>query len=217
MKEIKKSIIRKERFELELIVGVKLTKYRVVEEHEVIRETDKSLGLIDKFVSSTVISTTKHVVSEYPMKSIELDEVQELRNNKKAGLLVKIDDQYYYAKITPGMKFTSDVLLGPHMCSDCKRMSANTDERGGCAKVRNYRCNHIEKYGFITEGYESFNTHQNCLVVVKCANYEKNQTFKQPSESAKNSVKLSLAQYVWPDVKSMDEVREKNMYNFEIK
>lgn len=217
MKEIKKSIIRKERFELELIVGVKLTKYRVVEEYEVIRETDKSLGIIDKFVSSTVISTTKHVVSEYPMKSIELDEVQELRNNKKAGLLVKIDDQYYYAKITPGMKFTSDVLLGPHMCSDCKRMSANTDERGGCAKVRNYRCNHIEKYGFITEGYESFNTHQNCLVVVKCANYEKNQTFKQPSESAKNSAKLSLAQYVWPDVKSMDEVREKNMYNFEIK
>lgn len=216
VRKISKKLITKERFTLELEVGVSLVKYRIVEQYLVIRETDTSIGVIDKIVSSDMTSRKKEKLSEYPMRSIELDELPELRKSKKAGLLIKIEGKYFYAKITPGLKFTSDVLLGTHMCSDCKRMSPDTDERGGCAKVRNYRCNHIEKYDFITDGYETFNTHQNCLVVVKCANYEENKSSKEPSDSKKNAAKLCLAQFMWPDVKSLDEVREKNIFkNFE--
>lgn len=211
MKEISQKLITKERFTLELEVGVSLIKYRVVETYLVIRETDTSIGVIDKIVSSDMTSRQKEKMAEYPMRSIDLEELPELRRSKKAGLLIKIEGKYFYAKITPGLKFTSDVLLGTHMCSDCKRMSPDTDERGGCAKVRNYRCNHIEKYDFIPDGYESFNTHQNCLVVVKCANYEENITSKESSDSKNNAAKLCLAQFIWPDVKSLEEVRERNI------
>ena len=215
MKKITKRIITKKRYELELYVGRALIKHQVVEEYEEIRQKDATLVGTEKLVSRKLISSKKEIVSTYPMRSIKHEEISDLRKSKKAGLLVKAAGEYFYAEIMPDLKFASEVIMGEHKCSDCKRMSPHTDEKGGCAKVRNYRCNHIEKYDFITEGYETFNTDQNCLVVVECNNVEENDSFKVASKSQKEEAKLCLAQFLWPDARSLEDVRQMHKRTFE--
>ena len=61
----------------------------------------------------------------------------------------------------------------------CQRLTAASDKNGGCGKVRAYsRC--IERFDWITLGYETFNTANNDVFFVgECMNYIKANTSKK--------------------------------------
>ena len=70
--------------------------------------------------------------------------------------------------------FTLAKCLGTHKCGkvreECKRLLALPDEKGGCEKVRNHS-SFLERYPWIKEGYETFNTRKDIFVVKKCEHY----------------------------------------------
>lgn len=108
------------------------------------------------------------------LNQVTPEELLEFRKNNVSSLVLKIDDKLYHSEIPRNMSFTSE-RIGPHMCAipghTCHRLSAYPDEKGGCAKVRAYS-NFIERYPWITHGYETFNTEQDSFVVLSCSHYE---------------------------------------------
>ena len=156
-------------------------------------------------------------VKEIHFEEITSSEIEEKRSSGIPGFIVKDNGNYYYAQIPQGMKFTGNVL-GQHMCvptSDCvcARLSAKPDEEGGCAKVRD-RISHIEKYDWITQGYETFNTNQDCLIVKECSHYTPNAPRVHYTPKELEALKIGIAQFVWDDVTSMAEVRERTRKNY---
>ena len=170
-------------------------------------------------------------VIKYPLRRVTRRELFELRATGEPGFVFKVsNEEYYYARIHKKMRFYSQMTLGTHLCacygSGCRRLSAALDIEGGCAKVREASTelymregkdfltalswsSRIEKYDFIQKGYESFNTDQNSLVVIKCRHFEEDEK-KEPSYNVSNvdDVKLSLAQYLWPETENWSGVKE---------
>lgn len=152
---------------------------------------------------------------QFDLKVISKEELLTKRISKKPGFVYKFGDFLFYTALPKGVTPNDSVANAKHVCSAqghscCVHLSAETDEEGGCAKVRDIPMeffkieyperllsyvkdsNRIEKYDFITEGYESFNTSNNLFVVLNCEHVEfnpkKDSTKKKPS---KNNSKTS--------------------------
>ena len=82
----------------------------------------------------------------------------------------------------------------------CSRLSAESDEYGGCEKVRDFSSAGIEKYPWIRQGYETFATKYDCFVVTQCDHFRVNKPRPAMSTSEKNAIKLSLAQFRFDDI-----------------
>lgn len=98
------------------------------------------------------------------------------RQSEIPSFVLKVDGKLYYTRIPRSISFVSCNILGRHKCSisrfECRRLSAASDDQGGCEKVRNKsKC--IERYPWITNGFETFNTDQDAMVVAKCHHYKK--------------------------------------------
>ena len=140
---------------------------------------------------------------------------KELSVYRKSGIssfVLKVDGKLYYTSIPDNISFVSSPILGAHRCAvvghECKRLSAASDEHGGCEKVRN-RSTHIENYPWITTGYETFNTNHDSFVVVNCLHYVPIPPRKKlPVDKAINA-KLGLAQFYWDDITSREKVEER--------
>lgn len=134
-----------------------------------------------------------------PLVEVTPEELVEYRKNGIASFVLKVDDKLYYTKIPDYMSFFSSNIFGTHRCSmvghECNRLSAASDQHGGCAKVR-HRSQHIERYPWITMGYETFNTKYESFIVVKCLHYQKIPTRKKLSSVEINNTRLSLAEFV---------------------
>ena len=124
---------------------------------------------------------------------------EQLKVYRKSGIpsfVLKVNGKFYYAEITTDINFVSANILGAHRCAivgyECSRLCAASDEKGGCAKVRNYS-RYIEKYPWIEKGYETFNTKQDAMVVVKCLRYKKCEPRKKRSTEEVNNAKLAIA------------------------
>ena len=148
-----------------------------------------------------------------PMFSFELVEVTPeklavYRRSNISSFVLKVDGKLYYTRIPDNISFVSSNILGAHQCGVCNRLSAASDKKGGCAKVR-ARSQGIERYPWITTGYETFNTKHDSFVVATCLHYEQYPPRKKIPISASNSAKLSLAQLVWDDVTSREEVAKR--------
>ena len=94
----------------------------------------------------------------------------------------------------------------------CYRLSAASDEEGGCAKVRDSypdRC--IENYPWIREGYQISNTvpGHNVFVVVRCEHFLEFPKREKTSIEEFNKRIVVLAQNLWPDVESSEDVIKK--------
>lgn len=151
----------------------------------------------------------------FDLSEVSVEELAAYRKTEIPSFVLKVEGKLYYSLI-PDINFYSYDLLGNHQCAvvghECNRLSAATDENGGCEKVRNFS-KEIEKYPWITIGYETFNTAHNSFVVVKCLHYEQcPPTVKHSFQDIMNT-KLGLAQYIWDDVKSSPEVRERLIKN----
>ena len=154
--------------------------------------------------------------------SFDLVEVtpEELAVYRKSGIssfVLKVDGKLYYSRIPDNISFISSTILGAHRCAvvghECNRLSAASDEQGGCAKVRDHS-KRIEKYPWITTGYQTFNTKYDSFIVVNCLHYEKCPPHKKLSAADSNRAKLGLAQFVWDDVTSREEVKKRVEANY---
>lgn len=129
-------------------------------------EGDESKPIIKKVINSEVIGKNS-------LKIISTMQLEEYRNSNIPGFVLKDKDTYYYAEIRD-LEVDVDDIIGEHKCSFgkycCKHLSAASDDDGGCAKVRGLS-NNIEKYDFITLGYETFNTTHDVFTVLKCSHY----------------------------------------------
>lgn len=174
-------------------------------------------------VSEKVLKIEKHILSEktfleesIPLKEIPEEMIDYYRKTGIPSFLLKADGKFFYATIRNDIDFLFSNILGLHKCGlagkECSRLSAASDENGGCAKVRNYS-RRIELYPWITKGFETFNTTHDSFSVVECDHY-KIYTPKEPMSVVEvNNAKLAIAQYVWDDVNSIKEVEARKRRN----
>ncbi len=124
----------------------------------------------------------------YKLRLVDEEELFSLRTSGKPGFVLKRDGKLYYAEIDPNININLDIDGQiDHKCGMCTRCSALSDEKGGCAKVRDHSAEdytrhssnrvlielskekadlvtkiwtiakRIEKYPFVVAGYETFN------------------------------------------------------------
>lgn len=113
------------------------------------------------------------------------EEIVEKRLNKEIGVVMVVDGETYFANIHEKARLETLLEAKLHKCGCCKRLSAKTDECGGCAKVRDYPIEEyetvtsiqnkmrIEKYPFITEGLDAMNTTHRETLILECEHFEK--------------------------------------------
>lgn len=148
----------------------------------------------------------------FDLVEITPEELDVYRSKEIPSFVLKVDGKLYYTSIPDNLSFVSSTILGEHKCSavkrECRRLSAASDENGGCAKVRNYsQC--IERYPWISVGFESFNTKHDSFVVISCSNYRKCPPKKLYSAAERSKAKISLAQFLWDDVETISDVKAK--------
>ena len=140
---------------------------------EVLETNEETRNVEDesKPINKKVIDS--EIIGKIPLKIISAIQLEEYRNSDIPGFVLKDRDTYYYTEIR-NFEVDVDDIIGEHKCSFgrycCKHLSAASDADGGCAKVRGLS-NTIEKYDFITLGYETFNTTHDVFVVLKCSHY----------------------------------------------
>lgn len=180
--EICKETIRKEIVTLSEREAI--LKYVVNEQHEIIREfkNDPHWGLLKRVISDNIICDDIVKTVKYPFKEVDTSQLEELRKSGIPGFVLKEYDTYYYAEIEKDIQIPLNLLKRRHKCDDiyvCQRLTAASDKNGGCGKVRAYsRC--IERFDWITLGYETFNTANNDVFFVgECMNYIKANTSKK--------------------------------------
>ncbi len=177
-----------------------------------IHPVTKKSSIIYKKKSDKVIgSVTFNLVEVTP------EELAVYRSSGIPYFVLKDSGKLYFTKIQRNYNLVShEGLLGPNLCShvghECHHLSAATDEDGGCAKVRSLsQC--IERYPWITKGYETFNTVRDAFVVIDCTHYEKCPPRKERTVAEVNRLRLGLAQIMWDDVESLQEVKRRKAEN----
>ena len=186
----------------------RLRAERFITVFEVTREISQKTNQPFRVVSKKEIESKVEPLC-FPLVEVTPEMLDVYRREKKPSFVLKVDGKLYYARIPDNISFVSSDILGAHKCSDahgCNRLSAASDEDGGCAKVRN-RSNYIERYPWITSGYETFNTKHDSFVVTNCLHYEKYPPKQTMPTAEINRRKLSLAQFVWDDVTTLGQVK----------
>lgn len=157
-------------------------------------KTGKPIFLISKDLVNTVVKPMTFDLGEVTPKELAV-----YRRNGISSFVLKIEGKLYHATIPDCISFVSSAILGTHQCAavgnECNRLSAASDEQGGCAKVRE-RSQGIERYPWITCGYETFNTKQDSFIVINCLHYEKCPPRPNHSADTAKRTKLDFAQFV---------------------
>ena len=131
----------------------------------------------------------------YTLKEVVPEDLPSIRRRGLPGIVIKTDGRYYYSPIKEGTSFDSNLLGGVHKCccSDklCSRLSALSDEEGGCSKVRD-RVKRIEDYPQIKEGFEVHNNGlDESFIVNRCEDFsEMNASSSIPRKSPENVNRL---------------------------
>lgn len=175
-------------------------------------------GAIIKSDSKTLI---------YHLSKVTEEELFQHRLSKKPGFVFKKEGNLFYTSIPKDLSLISCRSLGAHVCahsgSACRHLYAKKECDGGCSKVRDnsllcHRRNgyttakalklssRIEKYNFITLGFESFNTLQTAFVVLNCSNYANSPTRHKKTVMQINNAKLAIAQYVYPEINCLEDL-----------
>lgn len=154
--------------------------------YEEVTSTIRTVKQLDCFGRPLYTLEKEVLISSTVAKRIKLFEISsetlsKFRSTTLPSFVLKDGEKLYFAIIPDNISFLSvenmfsEKSLNNHKCSSgnycCLRLSAYCDEKGGCAKVRGHATG-IERYPFITCGYETFNTRRNCFVVANCNNEE---------------------------------------------
>ena len=154
-------------------------------------------------------------------KSIDLSNLVEISRSQLAiyrrgdvpGVVVKVGNNLYYAELDDTVEYHlpfEPLRVQLHKCyRSCSRLSAASDEKGGCAKVRAL-AQGIENYPWITYGYETINTFHIEFFVLECEHYEKCKPPKKIlSHQELRSTYLELAMFIWDDVYTYDQAKRR--------
>ena len=189
----------------------------------------KSLNA-EKVTSTLEVTHKRHYITKQPYMVVGKKAVNEivepisfnlievtpaqLKKFRMSGIpsfVLKKNGKLYYTSIPKNLSFVSSPILGKHLCAiqkhECKHLSAASDELGGCAKVRE-GARRIERYPWITTGYETFNTQNDSFVVVNCSHYEQCPPPKKLPARKTEHDRLRLAQFMWDDVKSNADIAQ---------
>lgn len=157
---MKTTIIVNQKFELEdgkLRVETKRRIYEVIK--KVRRHNVKKLLKEEKSVEN------------FNLTEVDVNILNEYRRKKIPIFILKTDGKLFFSIIPRNLNLISTKFIGKHQCAfdrcTCKRLLSSSNDEGGCEKVKNFSKN-IEKYPWITKGYETVNTEHEILVVVEC-------------------------------------------------
>lgn len=188
-----------------LYVDEVLTTYETI---YVKRNENDQKGYPQKEVLEEAVTTL-----EFPLKQVTASEVKQYRRDGIPSFVLKINDTLFLTTIPKQLSLLNSKILGYHQCAApfspiCKHLSFASDEDGGCPKVRE-GSKRIENYPWITIGYEVFNNVHASFRVVKCSHYEKKDPPPTYSAEEIRVARLTVAQHFWPDVTTVQEIRER--------
>lgn len=151
----------------------------------------------------------------FELREVSKEQLYEIRSKKIPSFIFKDGDKLFWTEIPKTMNFMTKEFLGKFKCAPsggvCDRLSAASDEQGGCAKVRDIKkC--IESYDFIILGYEIFGTNFDVFHVAKCTHFKEAKPQKVTYKQRQIGL-LSLAQCLYPDIETLSEVNEKMKKN----
>lgn len=145
-----------------------------------------------KLVTVRVDENEREERKTYRLKSISEKTLLQKRLSGVPGFLAKINGMYYYTEVPSDFKLPSKFMGESHCCSPDKGICRNfipiSSADGGCDKVLDscvtFQLRHgfkrraaiinshrLEKYPWITRGYETFNIpgNVNAFLVAECA------------------------------------------------
>jgi len=144
-----------------------------------------------------MIETTNSIPEELRryLHIISADQVLQKRSNNECATVLKFQGNLYLLSDSD-LEERIKSALGKHLCSDCTIFSGTLCPkvldlprelclRKGYTRIEGIAdSKRIEKYDFITEGIECFNTCDDFFVVTKCARFE-NADLKRKKEKEK--------------------------------
>ena len=143
---------------------------KITSKFDVIYEKKTNIVILKKLTDKTVETMS------FDLIEITKEELIGFKKTSIPSFVLKEEERYYYSAIPDNINLISSGIF-QHKCAasgkECNRLSAASDEKGGCAKVRDRSNKGIEKYPWIIEGYETFNTRYDSFVVAECLHYEK--------------------------------------------
>ena len=169
-----------------------------------------------------IIFTSAKKVVEYEFHEATLKELLQHRMSGNPGVVYKEEDKVYYSDLQPDTEFCFVGANWKHICGksgiECKHLSTASDECGGCAKVRDVflstyavknarsliNAKMLEKYDFVKQGIEVFNSQNFILNISVCSNYEK----VEPREAT--TLELTEPQKMWAEIDKKQKAEEYN-------
>lgn len=146
-------------------------------------------------------------------REISLEQLKRIRESTLPALILKMDERFFFCKVPYDLDIFSSDAGGKHQCADCNRCSAASDEDGGCQKVRELKNRRIENYNFVTKALQTVHTKHDTIRILGCANWEAYPSRKKRPYDEIRKAKIALAQFVWPDVETIEEVRRRKKRN----
>ncbi|MBQ9315125.1 MAG: hypothetical protein IJ220_09085 [Clostridia bacterium] len=130
-------------------------------------------------------------LESFALHKTEISEILSHRLNAVPTFVLKVEDCLYLADISYRIHLTKNLnaIEKEHLCNNCKACHPYPEQFGGCSKVRDCSIDayeqignsfedavdlskRIEKYPFITYGYETFGVKVEVLCVSQCINYK---------------------------------------------
>ena len=195
-----------ERIILEGVESLRVEK--VTTTVELIRELDPETNQLLSVKSNKKVAEKVEISSCFSLTEVSPEEITGFREQKVPSFVLKVDGKLYHTEVPKNINLISLNIFGKHQCaigtSVCHRLSAASDEQGGCEKVRK-RSKYIERYPWIVTGYEAFNTKNEWFVVVKCLHYEECPPREKLKISEIKRRKISLALFFCDDVEDLED------------
>lgn len=197
------------------LLRLKFTTYTCQKNYA--KRIDENGKPFTSFVSKKLIEDASWY-KDFQLKEVSSEELVTYRKSGVPGFVLKLGDKFYYTELMADISLFALNILGQHKCvcgeTVCKRLSALSDEEGGCAKVRDFSYG-IERYEWITKGYETFGTKHDMFVVVECDHYEACPPRQKISLEKRREMQLNLASFMWDDVETLRQVYERKRKNAE--
>ena len=163
-----------------------------------------------QYLDDIEIDRTTEIIN---LVEIPVEKISAIRASDLPALIMKHENRYWFCKVPWDFDIFSSNIGGRHVCADCDRVSAASDEDGGCAKVRDRIRKEIECYEFITDGIQTLNVKHPTFRVLCCSNWTAYPKRKSWSYDQLRKARITLAQNVWPDVTTLEEVRRRKEQN----
>lgn len=164
---------------------------------------------------SLVYQEPKKGKTVLPLQKISKEDLLNIRTLGIPGFVLKLEKTLFYTQISKDFPQIAKLegFLENHECRDCKKLGTydcSKTSDGALSFVLRYRSKdfkkavkisqRIEKYDYITYGFETFNVTYESFVVFNCKNVEKSTTKKSRiSDESFRKSKEKLATYFDPD------------------